>query len=80
MVKQLDVYKGGFPARYGGRASSVIDVNTRDGNKYEFGGKYSIGLLSSSILFEGPLRKDLSFLLAARTSTTTCLQYQPVEV
>lgn len=68
IIKHLDVYKGGFPARYGGRASSVIDVTTKDGNKHEFGGKYSIGLLSSGILLEGPLRKDLSFLLAARTS------------
>jgi hypothetical protein len=68
IIKHLDVYKGGFPARYGGRASSVIDIYTKDGNKNEFHGKYNIGLLSSGILFEGPLRKNISFIFAARSS------------
>lgn len=68
VVKQVDVYKGGFPARYGGRVSSVIDVYVRDGNKEEVKGKFNIGLLSSGASIEGPLSKKLSFLIAARTS------------
>jgi hypothetical protein len=68
IIKHLDVYKGGFPARYGGRASSVIDIYTKDGNKNEFHGKYNIGLLSSGLLFEGPLRNNISFIFAARSS------------
>lgn len=68
IIKFVDVYKGGFPARYGGRVSSVIDVYTKDGNAHSYSGKYCIGILSSSILYEGPIRKDLSFILSLRSS------------
>jgi hypothetical protein len=68
IIKHLDVYKGGFPARYGGRASSVIDIYTKDGNRNNFHGKYNIGLLSSGLLFEGPLKKNISFIFAVRSS------------
>ncbi|MDA3928016.1 MAG: TonB-dependent receptor plug domain-containing protein [Prolixibacteraceae bacterium] len=67
-IKQVDVYKGGFPARYGGRASSIVDIYTRDGNRNEFSGKFSLGLLTSDILAEGPIGKKASFLFAGRTS------------
>ena len=68
IVKQVEVYKGGFPARYGGRASSVIDVYTRDGNSKEWKGKFNVGLLMSGLTLEGPITKKLSCLLTTRTS------------
>ncbi|MDA3818656.1 MAG: carboxypeptidase-like regulatory domain-containing protein [Prolixibacteraceae bacterium] len=68
IVKQVDVYKGGFPARYGGRASSVIDIHTRDGNRKHFKGKFNLGLLNSSFMAEGPINEKMSYMVALRTS------------
>ena len=65
MVKNVDFYKSGFPARYGGRLSSVIDVRTRDGDFNHFHGSYRIGLLDGSVQSEGPIRKG-------RTSYNIC--------
>jgi len=67
MIGATDVYKGGFPARYGGRLSSVIDMKTKDGNFKELKGKISLGLISSKLFLEGPLIKDkTSFALSGR--------------
>ncbi|PTL29944.1 hypothetical protein AXF23_01535 [Prevotella sp. oral taxon 313] len=57
VVKNVDFYKSGFPARYGGRLSSVTDVRTADGDLYHTHGSYRIGLLDGSVHLEGPLRK-----------------------
>lgn len=57
VVKNVDFYKSGFPARYGGRLSSVVDVRTADGNMNQFHGAYRIGLLDASVQFEGPIQK-----------------------
>jgi hypothetical protein len=59
------LYKGGIPARYGGRASSVLDIYQKDGNSKEFHVNGGIGLISSRILAEGPLvkTKDRSLLV-----------------
>lgn len=59
-VNNVRVIKGGFPARYGGRLSSVVDIRMYDGNNEEFKGVASIGLLSSKLAVEGPLIKDKS--------------------
>jgi hypothetical protein len=59
-LKDIKLYKGAFPARYGGRLSSVIDIRTKEGNKYSTKGNFSLGLLSSSILLEGPIVKGKS--------------------
>lgn len=68
-VKDVKVYKGGIPANYGGRLSSVIDVRQKEGNLKEFHGQGGIGLLSSRALVEGPIKKDKSsFIVAARRS------------
>lgn len=67
-LKHVDVYKGGFPARYGGRASSVIDVYTRDGNSQRPSGKISVGLVSSSLLYEMPVGERTTFFVAGRSS------------
>ena len=61
--------KGCFPAAYGGRASSVIDVRTRDGNNQAFHGEVSIGMISSKLMFEGPLlNRKTTFIVSARRS------------
>ena len=66
-VKNAQLYKGDFPASYGGRMSSVLDVTTNDGNINSFGGNASIGLIDSKIFLEGPIVKQkLGFMLAAR--------------
>ena len=66
-VKTGDLYKGDISAKYGGRLSSLLDIHTIDGNMQEFGGSLSIGLISSKVLFEGPIVKDkASFMVAAR--------------
>ncbi len=57
-VKTANIYKGSFPARFGGRLSSVLDVRTKDGNMKEHHGGISIGLISSRLSMEGPLYKD----------------------
>lgn len=66
-VKDLQLYKGGFPAQYGGRLSSVIDVKLKDGNSKKFSGAGGIGLISSRLTLEGPIQKDRSsFIVSGR--------------
>lgn len=66
-INNVELIKGGFPARYGGRLSSVIDINMKDGNMKKFQGEGSIGLISSKLTLEGPIVKDkTSFLLSGR--------------
>ncbi|MGV3764722.1 MAG: TonB-dependent receptor [Chitinophagaceae bacterium] len=69
VVKDVELFKGSIPARYGGRLSSVVNINGREGNKKEFSGSAGIGLLTSRALIEGPVVKDkASFILAGRTT------------
>jgi len=66
-IQNISVYKGGFPARYGGRLSSVIDIRMKDGNMKEFHGEASIGLIASKVSLEGPIKKDkASFIISFR--------------
>ncbi len=66
-IKDITVYKGGMPAEYGGRLSSVIDIKTNDGNNQKFGMSGGIGLISSRLNAEGPIVKDKgSFNISAR--------------
>ncbi len=66
-IKDVTLYKGGIPAEYGGRASSVVDVVMNDGNSKKFGVKGGIGLISSKLTIEGPIVKDKgSFILSGR--------------
>jgi len=68
-IKDLKLYKGGIPARYGGRASSVLDIYQKDGNSKSFHVNGGIGLITSRILAEGPIVKDKgSFLVGGRGS------------
>ncbi|SFE56264.1 TonB-dependent receptor [Thermophagus xiamenensis] len=59
-VSQVSITKEGFPARYGGRLSSVVDVRMKDGRKDRIGGDISLGLLSSGVSLDGPVLKDKS--------------------
>src|SRR5688572_12883689 len=66
-LKNVELYKGGFPARFGGRLSSVIDLVMKDGNMKKIHGEGSIGILTSRLTLEGPLKKDkTSFLVSGR--------------
>tara|TARA_R110002049_G_scaffold58113_3_gene158410 strand:+ start:467 stop:2842 length:2376 start_codon:yes stop_codon:yes gene_type:complete len=68
-IKDLKLYKGGIPARYGGRVSSVLDIYQKEGNSKEFKMNGGIGIVSSRLLLEGPLKKDKgSFLFGGRSS------------
>ena len=66
-IKSVRLTKGGFPARFGGRLSSVLQIDMKEGNSKEFKGDASIGLISSKFTFEGPIIKDkTSFIISAR--------------
>ena len=68
-VKDIKLYKGGIPARYGGRISSVLDIRMKEGNNKEFGAVGGIGSIFSRLAIEGPIIKDkASFVLAGRRS------------
>lgn len=68
-IRDLKLYKGGIPARFGGRASSVLDVYQKDGNKNDYAFEGGIGVISSRLLAEGPIQKGKSsFLIAGRGS------------
>jgi hypothetical protein len=89
IIRNADVYSGGFGAEYGGRISSVMDITTRDGNKKRVAGKLSASPFGAKVLVEGPLKKlkensnsSISFILSAKTSylpTTSKLLYSYVD-
>lgn len=58
LIDNVDFYKSGFPAIYGGRMSSVVDITTRDGDFRKYHGTFSLGLLDGRLHFEGPIVKD----------------------
>lgn len=62
-LKDIKLFKGAFPARYGSRLSSIVDVRIKDGNKYSTKGIFSLGLLTGSVLLEGPIKKGKSSYL-----------------
>ncbi len=74
IIRNADVYTGGFGAKYGGRISAVMDITTRDGNKNNLAGKVSVSPFAAKVLLEGPLKKmgadggSSSFIISARNS------------
>lgn len=76
IIKNMDVYTGGFNAEYGGRVSSVMDITTRDGNRKKFGGKITASPFGAKMMIEGPLRRmndslgrgSISYMLSAKNS------------
>lgn len=66
-IKDIQIYKGGIPAQYGGKASSVIDIRQKDGNNKEFHATGGIGNISGRLTLEGPILKDkASFIVSGR--------------
>src|SRR5215203_3384211 len=67
-LHSVEVMKGGFPARYGGRLSSVIDIRMKEGNRNEFHGEGGIGLIASRLTLEGPIgkKKKISYMISGR--------------
>ena len=69
ILKNVELYKSGIPAEYGGRLSAVLDVNTREGNKRKFEGSGGISPVTGRFSLEGPIFKDkTSFLIAGRST------------
>lgn len=69
VVKDVELYKSSIPAKFGGRLSSVLDINSREGNKKNISGSAGIGLLTSRLNVEGPIVKDKSsFIIGGRTT------------
>lgn len=70
-IKNVELFKGSIPAEYGGRLSSVLDVRMKEGNTHKIHGSAGIGMISSRLLFEGPIKKKkVSFLLSGRRTYT----------
>lgn len=75
-LKSVELVKGGFPSRYGGRLSSVLELRMKDGNKEKYKTEFGVGLVSSRLLVEGPVKKGKSsFLLSARRTYIDLLIY-----
>jgi hypothetical protein len=69
IIKDVTLYKGGIPSRYGGRISSVLDIESKEGNAKEFAGNTGISPITTHIMIEGPLIKDtLTYMLTGRTT------------
>lgn len=69
VIKDAELYKGGIPARFGGRLSSILEVRTKDGNNKTLSGAGGIGSMAARFMVEGPIRKDKSsFIVSGRRS------------
>lgn len=76
-IQHVSLVKGGFPARYGGRLSSVLDIRMKEGNNKEYHGEVSVGLISSKLTVEGPLVKNKSSFIVSARRTYIDLLVQP---
>ncbi len=69
IIKDVTLYKGGIPGRYGGRISSVLDIGSKEGNRKEFAGSAGISPITTRLTVEGPIIKDTcTFILSGRTT------------
>ncbi|HEX2970378.1 MAG TPA: TonB-dependent receptor [Bacteroidales bacterium] len=74
IIKDVTLYKGGIPSRYGGRLSSVLDITARDGDRSEFRGNAGISPVTTHLMLEGPIKKDtLYYVLSGRTTYSNWL-------
>ncbi|MBI1184997.1 TonB-dependent receptor plug domain-containing protein [bacterium] len=76
-IKNVSILKGGMPANYGGRLSSVLNIQLNDGNSKELHGKGGVGIISSRLYLEGPLKKDKSSFMIAGRRTYADVLAQP---
>ncbi len=77
-INHVELTKGGFPARYGGRISSVVDINMKEGSMKELKGEGSIGLISSKFTIEGPIKKNKTSFIASARRTYVDIIAQPI--
>ena len=77
-VSNINLVKGGFPARYGGRLSSVVDVRLKEGNQEEFHGEATVGLVSSKLTLQGPIVKNKSSFIVSGRRTYIDLLARPI--
>ncbi|MBN1108142.1 MAG: TonB-dependent receptor [Bacteroidales bacterium] len=77
-LKSIELTKGGFPARYGGRLSSVLEMTMKEGNKEKWHGEGGIGLISSRLTLEGPLVKNKSSILVSGRRTYADVILSPI--
>lgn len=77
-LRSVELVKGGFPARYGGRLSSVIEMNMKEGNLNKYSGEFGIGLISSRGLIEGPIKKNKSSFMISGRRTYADILAQPL--
>jgi hypothetical protein len=69
IIRDVTLYKGGIPSRYGGRISSVLDITSKEGNRNEFAGNAGISPITAHLMVEGPIKKDtLTYILTGRTT------------
>ncbi len=74
IIRDVTLYKGGIPSRYGGRISSVLDIVSTDGNRKEFEGNAGISPITTHLMVEGPIIKDtLTYILTGRTTYSNWL-------
>lgn len=77
-ISNVSLIKGGFPARYGGRLSSVIDISLKDGNMKEWHGEGSVGIIASKLTVQGPLWKDKTSIMVSGRRTYIDLLTKPI--
>jgi hypothetical protein len=77
-IKDVSLVKGGFPARYGGRLSSVIDITMKEGNENSYHGEGSIGIIASKLTLEGPIKKGRSSFIVSGRRTYIDLLARPL--
>ena len=77
-IKDVTLTKGGFPARYGGRLSSVIEINMKEGDMNDWHGTGTIGLIASKLTLEGPIKKDKTSLIISGRRTYIDLLTRPL--
>lgn len=75
VIKEVQIYKGGFPAKYGGKLSSIIDITQRSGNASEFKGALGIGITDLNLSLEGKLGENTTYILNGRKTVFDALMY-----
>ena len=76
-IKNVSLTKGGFPARYGGRLSSVLEIDMKEGNTKEFHGEGAVGIIASRLTLEGPIVKDKTSFMISGRRTYADLLFRP---